>query len=235
MHFSKSAALLAVAAGASVVSAADAPETQGNAATTVYEARFSNADVGNAYLNFTGTPDGVGVLVTACFGNIVAAQAGPYPYHIHQMVVPADNNCTATGGHLDPYMRTDEPPCDANAPQTCEVGDLSGKHGKIPLDVNTAMWCTSYVDKFLSLKSDDQAFIGNSRSIVVHNAEKVRLACGNIVAAAAGGMGASSANTTTTPGATSTGGPAVSTGAAGRIGANALALGGILGVAAMLF
>jgi hypothetical protein len=44
--------------------------------------------------------------------------------------VPAENGtCADTGGHLDPYKRTDTPPCESSLPQTCEVGDLSGKYG----------------------------------------------------------------------------------------------------------
>ncbi len=52
-------------------------------------------------------------------------------YHIHVNPVPADGNCTATGGHLDPYQRGDTPACDAKKPATCQVGDLSGKYGLV--------------------------------------------------------------------------------------------------------
>lgn len=52
-------------------------------------------------------------------------------YHIHAMPVPADGNCTGTGPHVDPYVRGEVPPCDNTQPQTCQVGDLTGKHGNI--------------------------------------------------------------------------------------------------------
>lgn len=52
-------------------------------------------------------------------------------YHIHVLPVPANGNCTETLGHLDPYKRGEIPPCDNTQPQTCQVGDLSGKHGNI--------------------------------------------------------------------------------------------------------
>jgi hypothetical protein len=52
-------------------------------------------------------------------------------YHIHVSPVPTDGNCTGTGGHLDPYQRTDTPACDSTKPQTCEAGDLSGKWGTL--------------------------------------------------------------------------------------------------------
>jgi len=53
-------------------------------------------------------------------------------YHIHDEPVPASGNCTQTLAHLDPFIRGEDPPCDASAPETCQVGDLSGKYGKIP-------------------------------------------------------------------------------------------------------
>lgn len=42
-------------------------------------------------VNFHGFPD--------------EAMYGPFIYHIHAKAVPADGNCTATLGHLDPTDR----------------------------------------------------------------------------------------------------------------------------------
>jgi hypothetical protein len=53
-------------------------------------------------------------------------------YHIHALPVSSNGNCSSTDGHLDPYMAGETTPCDANKPQTCQVGDLSGKHGTMP-------------------------------------------------------------------------------------------------------
>jgi hypothetical protein len=47
------------------------------------------------------------------------------------MPVPADGNCTETLAHLDQYERGETPPCDPLRADTCQQGDLSGKHGKI--------------------------------------------------------------------------------------------------------
>ena len=52
-------------------------------------------------------------------------------YHIHDQPVPANGNCTATAAHLDPYIRGEIPPCDNTHPETCQVGDLTGKHGNV--------------------------------------------------------------------------------------------------------
>ena len=52
-------------------------------------------------------------------------------YHIHGMPVSADGNCTATMGHLDPTNRGEYHPCEDTQPETCQAGDLAGKHGNI--------------------------------------------------------------------------------------------------------
>jgi hypothetical protein len=94
-------------------------------------------------------------------------------YHLH--VDPAvDGNCTTTGAHLDPFNRGEKPPCDASVPASCQVGDLSGKHGKISADPFHA----EYIDPFASLKEGDAAFFGN-RSFVIHYANTTRITCAN--------------------------------------------------------
>jgi hypothetical protein len=94
-------------------------------------------------------------------------------YHIHEE--PATNgNCTSTLAHLDPYNRGETPACNASKPETCQVGDLSGKYGKITSDPYLA----EYFDLYTSLQPGNLAFFGN-RSIVVHYANKTRLTCAN--------------------------------------------------------
>ena len=48
-------------------------------------------------------------------------------YHLHVDPVPANGTCAATRAHLDPYERGEVPICNAAQPETCQVGDLSGK------------------------------------------------------------------------------------------------------------
>jgi hypothetical protein len=93
---------------------------------------------------------------------------------MHAAPVPDDGNCTDTLGHLDPYIRGETPACDSDLPQTCQVGDLSGKHGMIESDPFTA----SYMDEFASTAEGIGAFFGN-RSFVVHFANKTRITCAN--------------------------------------------------------
>lgn len=52
-------------------------------------------------------------------------------YHVHVNPLDASGSCASAGAHLDPANRTETPPCDATAPETCQAGDLSGKYGKI--------------------------------------------------------------------------------------------------------
>lgn len=100
-------------------------------------------------------------------------------YHIHAHPVPSDGNCYGTGAHLDPYNRGEKPPCDLSQPQTCQVGDLSGKHAPAvgaldePFEVE-------YTDYFLSTDPGNEAYFGNL-SVVVHAPDAQRLNCGNFV------------------------------------------------------
>ncbi|KAF3913029.1 hypothetical protein ABW21_db0203921 [Orbilia brochopaga] len=243
MHLSTSTVLAIAVTAATSVSAqvtgalGNAPVTEGNSNKVLYETSFSSSNVQSGYLNFTGTANGEGVLVTACFKGVNASQPGPYPYHVHDFVVGPGENCTATGGHLDPYRRNDTPPCDMNAPATCQVGDLSGKHGKVPIGVDD--YCTSYIDNYLSLDPSNVGFIGNSRSIVIHNINLTRIGCGNIVEAS---MGMTATNTTTPGGNNVTGyptpptptvAPPIASGAATSLRAS-MALGVILAVGSLM-
>ncbi|KAH8710038.1 superoxide dismutase, partial [Phaeosphaeriaceae sp. PMI808] len=101
-------------------------------------------------------------------------EGGPFSFHLHDQPVPMDGNCTGTKAHLDPYQRGQAPACDMSMPQTCEVGDLSGKHGKI----EGARVSKNFMDKYAALVPGIGAFFGN-RSIVIHYANSTRLACAN--------------------------------------------------------
>ncbi|PNP51580.1 hypothetical protein THARTR1_07836 [Trichoderma harzianum] len=129
-----------------------------------------DAPVGS--VSAVAAPGGKGVRFRVQFENFPKS-GGPFMYHIHDE--PATNgNCTTTLAHLDPYHRGETPACDASKPETCQVGDLSGKYGKITSDPFVA----EYFDLYTSLQPDNPAFFGN-RSIVVHYANKTRLTCAN--------------------------------------------------------
>lgn len=70
-------------------------------------------------------------------------------YHIHQQQVPPDGNCDETGAHLDPFERGEMPPCNPDLPQTCQVGDLAGKHGAI----TSTPFRTTYSDDYTAVSA----------------------------------------------------------------------------------
>ncbi|KAL7932717.1 Cu,Zn superoxide dismutase-like protein [Trichoderma chlorosporum] len=159
----------------------DAPVVTGNPDNVEYKATlpkkpfFSDAALaGNVkgFVSAVAAPGGKGVRFSVQFENFPQT-GGPFMYHIHQE--PATNgNCTSTLAHLDPYNRGETPACDASKPETCQIGDLSGKYGKITSDPFVA----EYFDLYTSLQPGNPAFFGN-RSIVVHYANKTRLTCAN--------------------------------------------------------
>ncbi|CAK7233126.1 hypothetical protein SCUCBS95973_008489 [Sporothrix curviconia] len=146
-------------------------------------------------------PDGIGVVFNVHFSNLPKT-GGPFTYHIHAVPVPANGNCTAAGGHLDPFKRNDDPACESELKQTCQVGDMSGKHGKVTSDPFNA----TYHDLFASTNPADPAFFGNL-SFVLHYPNKTRITCANFVQEAAvhHGHGGGKGNGTGTAKPTGTG------------------------------
>ncbi|KAL1954253.1 hypothetical protein VTO42DRAFT_1486 [Malbranchea cinnamomea] len=155
----------------------DAEVVSDNPVGPVYVATLPESDTTSVqgFVAATANNDGEGVVFHVEFFNL-PEEGGPFLYHIHDQPVPPDGNCTATLAHLDPFIRGEEPPCDPSAPQTCQVGDLSGKYGDIPNGADE--FIESYLDLYASVKPGIGAFFGN-RSIVVHLHDKTRIACAN--------------------------------------------------------
>ncbi|OSS45603.1 hypothetical protein B5807_09667 [Epicoccum nigrum] len=120
---------------------------------------------------------GTGVKWTVSVDNL-PAEGGPFMYHVHKAPVPSDGNCSGALSHLDPYGRGDVPACDPTQEDTCEVGDLSGKYGKIEAGLKS--FHAEIVDLYTSTNRDNVAFIGNL-SVVFHFANKTRFACANFI------------------------------------------------------
>ncbi|KAH6898636.1 superoxide dismutase [Thelonectria olida] len=127
------------------------------------------------YISAVANKDGDGVDFSVILSNL-PKEGGPFIYHVHVDPVPEDGNCTKTLAHLDPFERGEATPCDSTQPESCQVGDLSGKHGSIQTDPFEA----HYLDLYASTKEGIGAFFGN-RSIVIHYANKTRLTCANFV------------------------------------------------------
>lgn len=172
--------------------------------------------------------DGTGVRFNVSFTGFPDLSLGPFIYHIHDQPISSDGNCTTAKAHQDPYIRGEIPPCDPTKPQTCQVGDLSGKYGNI----TTSSYSTSYVDLYASTKQGIGAFFGN-RSIVVHTANTTRLTCANFTLVASGNNNGTNLTTPTSPGGYSTGTPVPFTGSASTTAATLMTV--FFGVAVAAF
>ena len=139
-------------------------------------------------------------------------------YHIHEFAVPADGNCSATVAHLDPTNRGELHACEAPAPQTCQAGDLAGKHGNI----TATTWNVQYTDLYLSTNPSSPYYFGD-KSIVIHSSNATRLTCANFVQSSSstsnatspaptGGSTGSTGSNLTTTGSTPSGTAFVSAG-----------------------
>ncbi|KAL8838039.1 MAG: hypothetical protein Q9170_002275 [Blastenia crenularia] len=126
------------------------------------------------YVAGTSNANGTGVNFNINLYGLPDASFGPFLYHIHDQPVPANGNCTATLAHQDPYIRGEMPPCDPTQPETCQSGDLAGKHGNI----TTSPFQTTFLDLYLSTARGPGSFFGN-RSIVIHTSNTTRLTCAN--------------------------------------------------------
>ncbi|KAF1831869.1 hypothetical protein BDW02DRAFT_30529 [Decorospora gaudefroyi] len=167
------AAASAVSAQSSTVT--PAPQVTSNPAGAKYVAMLPEKEGSALSGSIEGTTgaDGKGVKFAVSFSGL-PEMGGPFIYHIHAKPVPEDGNCTATGAHQDPYMRGEATPCDPSMPETCQTGDLSGKHGS----VDAMSFSAEYTDAYLSTDPSDPAFFGDL-SFVIHLANKTRIGCAN--------------------------------------------------------
>ncbi|GAB7350963.1 hypothetical protein MBLNU459_g1464t1 [Dothideomycetes sp. NU459] len=150
-------------------------------------------------------PNGVGVSIQVSLSGFPAT-GGPFLYHIHDNPISSDGNCSSAGGHVDPFERGEAPSCDASLPMTCQVGDLSGKHGSI----NDTEFSANYVDQYLSTTPGNGAFLGN-RSLVVHFANKTIITCGNFTLLSQDSTTNTSSSSVSSSGSVSVTGTATST------------------------
>eukprot|EP00050_Salpingoeca_kvevrii_P016701 m.57838 g.57838 ORF g.57838 m.57838 type:complete len:744 (+) comp7106_c0_seq1:171-2402(+) len=101
-------------------------------------------------------------------------------YHVHVLpVLPGTapyqaSLCANLQGHFNP-TNAGSGTCDSTKPQTCEIGDLSGKHGSL---AGLSSISQSYTDAFLPLFGIN-SIVG--RSVVIHKAAGPVWVCGTIV------------------------------------------------------
>ena len=105
----------------------------------------------------------------------------PFPWHVHEYPFPLNakqNPCggTTIGGHYDPLSAsqvTNYPQVCSDDPSWCEIGDLSGRLGRLTASSDVV----EFDDSVLSLYGV-YSIIG--RSIVVHFSDGARFVCANI-------------------------------------------------------
>jgi len=131
------------------------------------------------WMSFTQQMDGSIFIYTA-----IRSERPVGGWHVHNLPVDFTSDpagrCIGAGGHYDPSNRFGSSSnysvdCTESNPLRCEAGDLSGKFGCLVTSGNA-----SYVsaDEELQLQGR-YSIIG--RSVVIHNPDGSRLACGNIV------------------------------------------------------
>mmetsp|Transcript_14001 Transcript_14001/g.45984 ORF Transcript_14001/g.45984 Transcript_14001/m.45984 type:complete len:108 (+) Transcript_14001:1-324(+) len=93
-------------------------------------------------------------------------------------------DCMSVGGHYDPagvvavHGEKYAELCAASA-EECELGDLSGRLGKLlPVPGDAKPYKALSHDRTLAVF--DAVHLFESRSVVVHDPEGARIACGNI-------------------------------------------------------
>lgn len=182
----------------------------------------------------SSTQGSSGVSWTINFSNLPDfGQYGPFIYHIHDMPVPSDGNCTETLGHFDYTNFGEYYTCDTSNPQNCQIGDLAGKHGMI---MSGPTFSAQYVDNYLSTDPSSPYFFGQ-KSIVIHSSNTTRLTCANFMMGSGSGSSASASAPVATytgsasasaPVATFTGGASTQSWAGGLIAGAAALFGWML-------
>jgi hypothetical protein len=174
--------------GAASVAAAQATTPNGTVTGAMGDAKpIKNNPVGETWVaTFDGSQAGIKGTITAVGWTVgvnytidvtgLPEGKGPFNYHVHAKALPVNGTCADTGAHLDSYVRGQEPPCTASLPATCEVGDLSGKYGKV--DGPAAK--KEFNDPYSALDKIMLGYIGE-RAIVFHDASSARIACANLV------------------------------------------------------
>jgi hypothetical protein len=125
-----------------------------------------------------GAPTQISFFVVGAMGTVGRSFG---EFHIHDFAVneALQDKCgsLSVGGHYNPTGITNYKACNPSIPTTCEVGDLSGKHGNL---ANSYERRTNIVDRDLDLAT----IVGKTggSSLVIHDGNtNERWVCGTIV------------------------------------------------------
>jgi hypothetical protein len=135
--------LLAVAAAASTAAAGDikprqtsanAPVVTNNPIADTYSATLPNKGTNSitGAVKGASAPSGEGVNFQIAFYSLPST-SGNLSYSIHTGRVSSTGDCSNVGDVLNPYGGTTGSGCKSNDLAGCAVGDLSDKHGDVPI------------------------------------------------------------------------------------------------------
>ncbi|KAF9438589.1 hypothetical protein BGZ76_006641 [Entomortierella beljakovae] len=152
-------------------------QTQTETLSSVIDMNGIRAD-----FNFAPVSSGPGAQVTVEVQKglskaFAVSPTGGFEYHIHAKPVGPNNDCMATGGHLDP-TNVGAAKCNPAKAAKCQEGDLSGKHGEIKASESGQISKISYIDHQVQFSGETTTIAG--RSVVIHN-NGTRVACGDIL------------------------------------------------------
>jgi len=166
---------------ASMAAASSAPLVSNNPIGASYTAQIKGgeSDVTHGYVSMTSNPGGVGMKLSVNIAGLPILK-GPYTYYVGDHSLSSECECSTSGGIFDPY-NAGKRYCNRQQAQTCDVGDLSGKHGCI----NSTSYVASYNELYASLNSASPAYVGG-KSIVISDRSGSPVACGNIVCVSEG-------------------------------------------------
>ena len=130
------------------------------------------------------------VYVELSYANGYPSKTTNHSWHVHETSIGDDmmsqtGRCKSVGPHYNPYsvyLSGDYiSMCNSYNQFRCEVGDLSGKHGKLEIGSDTAGKMKYFFSDMQLPLSGSQSVVG--KSIVIHdaNAGGGRLSCGNVM------------------------------------------------------
>ncbi|CAG2196972.1 unnamed protein product [Mytilus edulis] len=128
------------------------------------------------------------IYVYVDYGNN-SSRSVDHKWHVHVGKVGSDalissGRCSSVEGHYNPYSvdltGNYNPECNPNNPLRCEVGDMSGKHGKISVRSTSGTIQRNFFTDFDLPLTGDLKILG--RSVVIHAADSGggRLSCADI-------------------------------------------------------
>lgn len=124
------------------------------------------------------------------YGTMSTVQTMNHNWHVHELpmgddMLSAVNRCQSVKGHYNPYQvdlsGSYTSMCSAENQFRCELGDLSGKHGKLTIRANDGRSVKYFFSDMQLPLSGPQSIVG--KSIVIHEANSggARLSCADIM------------------------------------------------------